>query len=123
MRRVGEVARVPGFAGVLPIVAVVSPHSNARAEARACHEAAGLGFVEVWLSTPLAVCERRDPKGLHARARAGELDHLTGVDDPHERPEAPEVQLDPGRDSVEQCVDAVLATLAGRVRARRETAA
>ena len=64
-------------------------------------------FVEIYLSTPLAEGERRDPKGLYRKARAGELHHMTGIDDPYEPPGAPELALDGSRLSVKQLVDAV----------------
>lgn len=111
VRRVSEVARVLGAAGVVAIVAVVSPHLEGRARAREMHTAAQLGFLEVWLATPLTECERRDPKGLYAGARAGEVHHLTGVDDPYEPPTDAELELQPGPDSVEECVEAVLRAL------------
>ena len=66
-----------------------------REQARAIHEAAGLRFVEVFVDTPIDECERRDPKGLYAKARAGELQGFTGIDDPYEPPSAPELVLTP----------------------------
>lgn len=114
VRRVGEVARILVEAGMVAIVAVVSPHQEGRARARRIHEEADLGFVEVFLSTPLAECERRDPKRLYARARRGEVAHLTGVDDPYEAPTGAELELEPGRDSLEECLRAVLLCLKQR---------
>ena len=74
-------------AGVVVLVALVSPYRADREAARAVHDRRGLPFLEVWVATSLEECERRDPKGLYARARAGELNGLTGVDDPYEPPE------------------------------------
>jgi len=91
VRRVAEVARLFADAGVVALVPVISPYRAGRTHARQLHEAAGLTFVEVFVDTPIEVCEQRDPKGLYAKARAGELTGFTGVDDPYEAPEQPEV--------------------------------
>ncbi|HEX6238038.1 MAG TPA: adenylyl-sulfate kinase, partial [Acidimicrobiales bacterium] len=87
IRRVGEVARLFADAGVVALVPVISPYRADRRRARAIHEHVGLPFVEVFVDTPLEVCEARDPKGLYARARAGEITGFTGVDDPYEPPD------------------------------------
>jgi bifunctional enzyme CysN/CysC len=96
-------------AGLVVLVPVISPYRADRDRARAIHAAAGLRFVEVFVDTPLDVCEHRDPKGLYARARAGELTGFTGVDDPYEAPEAPEVRIVPG--PIDEQVAAVVATI------------
>jgi adenylyl-sulfate kinase len=93
VRRTAHLAHMLADAGVVAVVALVSPYRASRALARRVHEAAGLHFVEVFVDTPLAVCEARDPKGLYARARAGELAGMTGVDDPYEPSEDPDVHL------------------------------
>jgi len=111
VRRVSEVARLFADAGLVAICALVSPYEEARARARRMHDMLGLPFLEVHLSTSLAVCERRDPKGLYARARAGELTGMTGVDDPYERPSRPDVEIDSGAESVERAVDQILDVL------------
>jgi adenylyl-sulfate kinase len=108
--RVGEMARLFADAGAIAIVALVSPLAAARHEVRSRHEADGLPFIEVFLDTPLAECAARDPKQLYARARAGELDDLTGVDQAYEPPEDPEVTVGPGTD-VAAAVEAVLGSL------------
>jgi bifunctional enzyme CysN/CysC len=116
IRRVGEVARLFADAGVVALVPVISPYAADRERARAIHEAVGLPFVEVFVDTPLAVCEARDPKGLYARARAGEIRGFTGIDDPYEPPADPDLRLTPGDgDPVAQAelVLAALAKLAG----------
>ncbi len=95
VRRVGEVARLLADAGLVALVPVVSPYTAGRDRVRAAHDAAGLRFVEVFVDTPLATCETRDPKGLYARARAGELTGMTGIDDPYEPPESPDLTLAP----------------------------
>ncbi len=86
VRRVGEVARLFADAGLVAVVSLVSPYRAHRDQVRGLHEAAGLRFVEVFVDTPLEVCESRDPKGMYARARAGEITGFTGVDDPYEAP-------------------------------------
>ena len=110
VRRTGEVAALLADAGVVVLVALVSPYRADRAAARAIHEARGLPFLEVHVATSLEECERRDPKGLYARARAGEITGLTGVDDPYEPPEAPELVVGAG-ETAEEAVARVLAAL------------
>ncbi len=94
VRRTGEAAMLLADAGTLAIVSLVSPSAQARDAVRRRHEDAGLPFLEVHVDTPVAECERRDPKGLYAKARAGEITGFTGVDDPYEAPVAPDVRLD-----------------------------
>jgi adenylyl-sulfate kinase len=93
VRRTAEVARLFADAGLVALVSVVSPYAEARAFARELHERDGLRFIEVFVNTPLEECQRRDPKGLYARARAGTLTGFTGVDDPYEPPCEPDVEL------------------------------
>jgi adenylyl-sulfate kinase len=94
VRRTGEVARLFADAGLVALVSLVSPYAAARDAVRALHEAESLPFFEIWVSTPPNECARRDPKGLWARARSGELSGLTGVDAPYEAPERPALTLD-----------------------------
>ncbi len=96
VRRVGAVARLCADAGLVAVVSLVSPYRADRNRVRSAHEAAGLRFIEIFVDTPLEVCESRDPKGLYAKARAGELTGLTGVDDPYEQPDTPDLILRPG---------------------------
>lgn len=110
IRRIGEVARLMADAGLVVLVPVISPYAADRERVKSIHDIAGLAFVEVFLDTPLAVCEERDPKGLYRKARAGELTGMTGIDDPYEAPEAPDLSLAP--DSIEAQVAAVLARIA-----------
>ena len=109
VRRVGEVARLMADAGLVALVPVISPYRADRDRVRAAHAVAGLRFVEVFVDTPLALCEQRDPKGLYAKARAGELTGMTGIDDPYEEPVAPELRVEPG--PLDDLVDAVVAHL------------
>jgi bifunctional enzyme CysN/CysC len=90
VRRAGEVALVLANQGVTVVVALISPRALARRTVRARHADATIPFFEVFINTPLAVCEERDATGLYARARAGEPVHLSGVDDPYETPEHPD---------------------------------
>jgi bifunctional enzyme CysN/CysC len=112
IRRVGEVARLFADAGVVALVPVISPYRADRARARAIHDALGLPFVEVFVDTPLALCEARDPKGLYARARAGEITGFTGIDDPYEAPAAPDLRLTPDDGDPAAQAELVLAALA-----------
>ena len=110
VRRTAEVSALLADAGVVVLVALVSPYRADRAAARAVHERLELPFLEVHVATSLEECERRDPKGLYARARAGELQHLTGVDDPYEPPDAPDVDVT-GDEPLETAAERVLAAL------------
>ena len=112
VRRTAHVARLLADAGVIAIPSLVSPYQSDRELARTAHDDEGIEFVEVFVDTPLEECERRDPKGLYAKARAGELTGFTGVDDPYERPESPDVVLEPGE--IEAAVDSVWAVLVER---------
>lgn len=111
VRRVAEVARLMADAGVVSLVPLVSPYRQARDNARALHEAADVPFHEVFVNTPLALCEKRDPKGLYAKARAGELKGFTGIDDPYEAPESPELMLTPRDGSARKQAAKVISTL------------
>ncbi|MEX1141190.1 MAG: adenylyl-sulfate kinase [Thermoleophilaceae bacterium] len=111
VRRVGEVARLLADAGTVALVSLVSPYAADRDRVRTLHDEAGLPFLEVHVNTPLDECERRDPKGLYAKARAGEIRGMTGIDDPYEPPPRPELELRPLDQPVEQCVAAVLSAL------------
>ena len=95
VRRVGEVAKILAEAGTVSIVSLVSPYKDDRDRVRAIHQEAGIPFYEVFVDTPLEECERRDPKGLYAKARTGEITDLTGVGSPYEAPEGPELTTDP----------------------------
>ena len=109
VRRAAEVARLFADAGVVAIVSFISPFAAGRDHARRIHADIGLDFHEIWVSTPLEECERRDPKGLYAKARAGEIPGFTGIDSPYEAPTAPELEL---RDvSVDDAVERVVALL------------
>ena len=108
IRRVGEVARLFADAGLVAVVPVISPYRAGRDHARAVHVAADLPFVEVFVDTPLAVCESRDPKGLYAKARAGELPGFTGIDDPYEEPIKSEITLHTKNNKPRDCVKIIM---------------
>jgi bifunctional enzyme CysN/CysC len=108
VRRIGEVARLMADAGLVVAVPVISPYRADRDRVRAAHAVAGLRFLEVWVATPLEECERRDPKGMYARARAGEISSFTGVDAPYEAPVDPDLVLDTVGSDVDVSVDLVL---------------
>lgn len=111
VRRVAEIARLFADAGMVAICALISPYAGARARARFVHAVHGLQFVEVYVSTPIEVCEARDTKGLYARARAGELSHMTGVDDPYEVPKMPDLEINMESTPIDKAVDGVLAAI------------
>ena len=111
IRRVGEVARLFADAGVVAVVPVISPYRADRDRVRAIHDDAGLPFLEVWVDTPLEVCEARDPKGLYRKARAGEITGFTGIDDPYEPPLAPALHLTPDDGTPTAQAERILALL------------
>ncbi|PJI51089.1 MAG: adenylyl-sulfate kinase [Pseudomonas sp.] len=104
IRRVGEVSALMVDAGLLTIAALISPF---RADRDRVRELLPERFVEVHVSTPLKVCEERDPKGLYRKARAGELKEFTGIDSPFEVPRAAELTIDTSTLSVEEAVDRI----------------
>jgi bifunctional enzyme CysN/CysC len=111
VRRVGHVARLFADAGVVALVPLISPYRADRDLVRAMHDEAGLAFIEVHVDTPIEVCEQRDPKGLYAKARAGEITGFTGVDDPYEAPTSPELVLRPADGDATAMAERLLARL------------
>jgi bifunctional enzyme CysN/CysC len=114
VRRAAEVARLLNDAGLIVLVALISPFRDDRERARAI-----IGperFLEVFVSTPLEVCEQRDDKGLYRKARAGEIPEFTGVSSPYEPPERPFLELDAGRRSLTECVTELVARIEAAVR-------
>ena len=97
IRRVGQVARLMADSGTVAVVSLISPIAADREHLRRAHAEAGLPFIEVFVDTPVEECERRDPKGLYARARAGEIKGFTGIDAPYEPPEASRAAVRPPR--------------------------
>ncbi|OLB64163.1 MAG: adenylyl-sulfate kinase [Actinobacteria bacterium 13_2_20CM_2_72_6] len=121
IRRIGWVAAEVARHGGLAICCPIAPYAAARATARELAEAAGGGFVLVWVATPLDVCEARDRKGLYAKARAGQVKGMTGIDDPYEEPTDADLVLDTSDSTPDAEIKAVLAHLAeaGWIDARR----
>ncbi|MFP3881773.1 MAG: adenylyl-sulfate kinase [Actinomycetota bacterium] len=111
IRRVGEIARLMADAGLVVLVPVISPYESDRAAVRAKHQEIGITFIEVFVDTPLEVCEDRDPKGLYARARAGEITGMTGIDDPYEPPAAADVRVEGSSMTVAEAANSILAAL------------
>ncbi len=109
VRRVGEVARLMADAGLVALAPLISPYQADRDRIRAHHKDAGLPFFEVHVSTPLAVCEARDTKGLYARARSGEVGDFTGISAPYEEPTEPDLSIDTSTTSIDAAVAAVMA--------------
>ena len=111
LRRTGYMASRLEAHGIMVVASFVSPYREARDFIRKlCRN-----FVEIYVSTPLDECERRDVKGLYARARRGEIRNFTGIDDPYEPPEHPELTLDTRVLSLDQCVAKVLARFGGQL--------
>ena len=111
IRRIAHVAALLADTGVLVLTSFISPYRSDRAQARTI---VGEGFLEVWVDTPLEVCEQRDPKGLYKKARAGQIPEFTGISAPYEAPECPELHLRSGASSIDDAVEAVHALLSHR---------
>ncbi|HWF36445.1 MAG TPA: adenylyl-sulfate kinase [Solirubrobacteraceae bacterium] len=112
IRRVAEVAKLMVDAGLMVIAAFISPFASQRQLARALFDEDE--FIEIFIDTPLAVAEARDPKGLYERARRGEIKHFTGIDSRYERPDAPEIRIDTAEITPERAADRIVAELRRR---------
>jgi adenylyl-sulfate kinase len=106
IRRAAEVARLMVDAGLTVVVSMITPFQRDRQFARA--RFAPGRFCEVFVDAPLALCERRDPKGLYAKARRGELRGMTGIDSAYETPQAPELHLHTDAEGVDACVERIM---------------
>ena len=113
IRRIGAVAQLFCDAGVIVLTAFVSPYRRDRDAVRQAVEKTGCvgDFIEVFVDTPLEICENRDPKGLYQKARAGLIQNFTGVDDPYEPPASPELTLNSGEQAPEQLANQVISQL------------
>jgi adenylylsulfate kinase len=109
IRRIGEVAKLFSTAGVIAVTAFISPYRKDRDAVRALLPEGE--FLEIFMNTSLELCEKRDPKGLYKKARAGQLKGFTGIDDPYEAPEKPELVLDGDTKSIDELADEVIAHL------------
>lgn len=114
IRRIGEIAKLYVDTGVIVLSSFVSPYCADRDVVRALHAEAGMDFIEVYVEVPLEEAEKRDPKGLYKKARAGLIKNFTGISDPYEAPVSPELVLHTAEMSLQQEVEAVLALLAAR---------
>jgi adenylyl-sulfate kinase len=112
IRRVSEVARLMTDAGLVTLVSLISPFESDRRSARELFAAGE--FLEIFVDTPLAVCEARDPKGLYGKARQGQIRNFTGVDQIYEAPQHPEMRFDTNDQGVEDIVNAMIAKLSRR---------
>lgn len=108
IRRIGEVAKLFADCGVLTMTSFISPYRKDRDAVRALHVEGKLPFIEVFLNTPIETCEQRDPKGLYKKARAGQLQNFTGIDDPYEAPTQPELTIDATSTTPQQATVIVL---------------
>jgi adenylylsulfate kinase len=111
IRRVGEVSKLFVDSGVIVLSSFISPYLIDRQIVRELHEADNMPFVEVFVDCSLTAAEERDPKGLYKKARAGEIKNFTGIDDPYEAPERPEVHLHTDQQSLEEEVQSLLELL------------
>ena len=116
IRRIGEVAKLMGEACVVTLAAFISPYRQDRAQVRSLLPPGA--FIEVFVDTPIEVCESRDPKGLYKKARSGEIPQFTGISAPYEAPEEPEVHLATANRSVDACAQEVVDALVARGLAR-----
>lgn len=112
IRRIGEAAKLFVDSGLIVLTAFISPFRSDRQMARTLLEQGE--FLEVFVDAPLEVCETRDPKGLYAKARRGEIKQFTGIDSPYESPEAAEVRVDTGSHDVDACIDTLMTELQRR---------
>lgn len=114
VQRIGFVAELLASHGVTVLVPVIAPYADSREAVRKRHQAAGTGYLEVHVATPVEVCSERDVKGLYARQASGEISGLTGVDDPYEAPEEPDLRIEAHRQGVEESAAALRALLSER---------
>ena len=114
IRRIGEVAKLFVDAGMIALSSFISPYRADRDRVRELHEDAGMDFIEIFVDCSLEEAEARDPKGLYKKARAGEIKNFTGIDDPYEAPEKPEIHLRSDKQSLEEEVNEILAVLRAR---------
>jgi adenylylsulfate kinase len=112
IRRIGEVAKLFVDAGIVVLTAFISPYRRDRDFVRSLVEEGD--FIEIYVKCSLEVCEKRDPKGLYKKARAGIIKNFTGIDDPYEEPLNPEVVVETDKMSIDECVERVISYLRGR---------
>jgi adenylylsulfate kinase len=108
IRRIGEIAKLFVDSSVIALTSFISPYREDRDKVRALHEEAGMPFIEVFVDCSLDEAEKRDPKGLYKKARAGEIKNFTGIDDPYEAPENAEIHLHTDQMTLQEEVDLLL---------------
>ncbi len=106
IRRIGEVSRLYVEAGIIVLTAFISPYREDRDRVRSLFNSGE--FIEVYLKCSLEECERRDPKGLYQKARAGNIQHFTGLSDPYEAPQNPEIIIESDKQSVREAVNQII---------------
>ncbi|MFD6287895.1 adenylyl-sulfate kinase [Streptomyces sp. NPDC060205] len=114
VQRIGFLADLLSRNGVTTLVPVIAPYADSREAVRKRHQASGAAYLEVHVATPVEVCSERDVKGLYAKQAAGEISGLTGVDDPYEAPESPDLRIESHTQSVQESAAALHALLAER---------
>lgn len=108
IRRIGEVAKLFADSGIISLSSFISPYRDDRNKVRQLHEESGFDFIEIFVDCPLVEAEKRDPKGLYKKARAGEIKNFTGIDDPYEAPENPEIHLRTDQMTLDEEIDLIL---------------
>jgi len=111
IRRIAFVGNLLARHGVIVLVPVIAPYRSIRAEVRKSSHS----YMEVFVNAPLEICEQRDPKGLYRRARAGEISNFTGIDDPYEIPDSPDMECQTHVEGVEACVERIIERIAAMV--------
>ncbi len=114
IRRIGEVAKLFVDSGVIALSSFISPYKADRDQVRKLHEDADMTFIEVFVDCSLEAAESRDPKGLYKKARAGEIKNFTGIDDPYEAPDAPEIHLRSDQQSLAEEIEQIFSVLRER---------
>ncbi|WP_093781527.1 adenylyl-sulfate kinase [Streptomyces sp. yr375] len=114
VQRIGFLAELLARNGVKALVPVIAPYADSRTAVRERHEKSGTAYLEVYVATPVEVCSVRDVKGLYAKQAAGELSGLTGVDDPYETPEAPDLRIESQDQTVQESAASLYALLSER---------
>ena len=108
IRRIGEIAKLFVDTGVIALSSFISPYRTDRDNVRQLHEEAGMAFIEIYVDCPIEEAEKRDPKGLYKKARAGEIKNFTGIDDPYDPPSNPEIHLKTADMTLEQEVQTII---------------
>ncbi len=114
IRRIGEISKLFVDAGLIVLSSFISPYRSDRLQVRELHEASEFPFIEIFVDCPLAEAESRDPKGLYKKARAGEIKGFTGIDDPYEAPDKPDIHINTAEMTLQEEVDLMINELINR---------